>query len=425
MMKLTNEEQRMLNGEMGAFKQKALEKIIDYANVLGADELCEVKKSTVYFGAHPYLDVLGTEDYDEIFSTMMLCSDTVYELEDFSHDCFSQTCAAGCDFYKYKSLNMDENLFNRNRSYLSDTSKKGVSVAGSCTPYLTGWIPLSGEHFTTTESSNVIMANSIFGAYGNADGLEASAWSAICGRTPKWGLHVKENRYANCIFEIDCPSETEKDWDIIGYVMGKKLPPQGQPVISRGFKQPDIVKLKQCFASLATTSGCEICHIVGITPEAPDLETALGNNTNCEVYKITEEDYNEAIEFLSNKEGGSLELVSLGCPHYSLEEIRDTVEILNGRKIDKNVSVWLWTDISTQAMSDASGYTEILQDAGIEIFNSSCPMVMGRGCLDGIKSIAFDGAKQAHYLQSEIDAKVFYGSRKECLEAAINGRWGE
>lgn len=67
MLKLTREEQRMLEGKEGAFKQKALQKIVEYANALGAEELCTVTKATIYMGYHPYLDAVESEDYNEIF----------------------------------------------------------------------------------------------------------------------------------------------------------------------------------------------------------------------------------------------------------------------------------------------------------------------------------------------------------------------
>lgn len=423
MVKLTDYEQRMFNGEMGAFKQRAIQKIVEYANVLGAEELCEVKKATVYFGAHPYLDVVDSDDYEKIFSRMYLCSDDTYKLDHFSKECHTQTCVAGCDQYVWESLNLDKEVFDKNQRYLDITKKLGVSVAGSCTPFLNGWLPLGGEHFTTTESSNVIMANSLLGAYGNADGLEASTWTAICGRTPKWGLHIKENRYGTYIFDIQCKSETTMDWDIIGYVIGKKLPPHAKPIIAGDFQRPDMVKLKQCFGSMATTSAAEICHIVGITPEAPDLETALGGQEAQGIIAITQEDYDEALDFLCAKGEADIQRVVLGCPHYSLEEIKEVAEYLKGKKVADGVSVWIWTDISTQAMADASGYTDILKAAGAELFNSGCPLVFGRGCLDDVNSIAFDGAKQAHYIQSDVDAKVFYGTTEQCLDAAIKGRW--
>ena len=84
MIKLSEYEQKMLNGEMGPFKQRAIKKIIDYAEALGAQELCKVTKATVYFGYHPYLDAIQSDDYNKIFSKMVLCSDEIYQLDDFS-----------------------------------------------------------------------------------------------------------------------------------------------------------------------------------------------------------------------------------------------------------------------------------------------------------------------------------------------------
>ena len=54
-MKLTPYEQDMLDGKFGRFKQIALENVLKYARVVGAEELVEITKSTLYFGAHSYL----------------------------------------------------------------------------------------------------------------------------------------------------------------------------------------------------------------------------------------------------------------------------------------------------------------------------------------------------------------------------------
>lgn len=423
MVKLTEYEQKMLDGEMGPFKQKAIQKIVEYAEVLGAEELCEVSKATVYFGFHPYLEAVHSDDYDEIFSKMYLCSDNTYKLDNFDKNCYSQTCCGPCDHYVYEPINISKEVFDKNRKFLELTAEAGVAVAGSCTPYLNGWIPLRGEHFTTTESSNVLMANSLFGAYGNADGLEASAWIAICGRTPKWGCHIKENRYGTHIFEIQCKSETALDWDIIGHTIGRMLPPHARPIISGSFQKPDIIKLKQCFASMATTSGAEICHIIGVTAEAPDLETALAGHEPQGTFIVSQEEYDKSFDSLCAKGSADIQRVILGCPHYCLEEIKATAEYLKGKKIHDGVTVWIWTDMSTQAMAEASGYAKIIKEAGAEIFNSSCPLVIGRHCLDDINCLATDGAKQAHYIRSDIDATVFLGTREQCLDAAIKGRW--
>ena len=140
MVKLTDYEQRMLNGEMGEFKQRAIKKIVEYANALGAEELCTVTKATLFFGYQPYLDAVKSDDYDEIFSRMVLCehSDKVYKMDKFSDECFAQTCAGPCDHFRYKEINLSKEVFDKNRRFLDATREAGVSIAGSCTPYLSG-----------------------------------------------------------------------------------------------------------------------------------------------------------------------------------------------------------------------------------------------------------------------------------------------
>ena len=51
MIRLTPYEQRMLDGEFGAAKQVALQKIIDYAQILGAEELVPITKAHLCCGS--------------------------------------------------------------------------------------------------------------------------------------------------------------------------------------------------------------------------------------------------------------------------------------------------------------------------------------------------------------------------------------
>lgn len=423
MVKLTDYEKRMYEGEFGEFKKTALHKIVEYAEALGATELCEVSKATLYLGAHPYLDSLGSEDYNEIFSKMYLCSDKTIPIEKMADTCFCQTCVAPCDQYVYEPLHLDQALFDKNKAFLEITKEAGVSITGSCTPYLIGWIPLKGEHFVTTESSNVVMCNSVFGACGNSDGIEAAAWSAVCGRTPLWGNHTREGRLGNVVFELDCPSETEIDWDIIGYTIGRKLPPHGVPVIDGRFQKPNLIKLKQCFAAMATTSGAEMCHIVDFTPEAPTREIALGGKTDAPVIPITQADYDESFKMLCDEDGGKIDFVALGCPHYTLEEIRDAALYLQGKKLADGVELAVWTDYATREMAVQNGYCQMIEDAGGLVLTSGCPLVIGNKYFGHATGFVTDGAKQAHYIRSEFDGRVYYGDKYACIDAAVAGEW--
>ena len=68
MQSLSEYEKSVQNGKEGRLKQICLENIVRYAEILGADELCEVTKATVFCGAHNYLDVLESNDPAEVFS---------------------------------------------------------------------------------------------------------------------------------------------------------------------------------------------------------------------------------------------------------------------------------------------------------------------------------------------------------------------
>ena len=95
MLSLTKIEQEMLGGAQGRFVQRAMENVVAYAKALGAEELCEVKKATLFFGAHSYLDAVDSEDYDKVFSQMHLCLDSeTVPIRSFAKGCFCQTCAS-------------------------------------------------------------------------------------------------------------------------------------------------------------------------------------------------------------------------------------------------------------------------------------------------------------------------------------------
>ncbi|MEL7563793.1 MAG: aconitase X catalytic domain-containing protein [Dehalobacterium sp.] len=423
MVKLTAYEQKMLNGEMGEFKQKALEFIVKYANVLGAEELCEVTRATLFIGAQHYLDVFETDDYEEIFSKFYLSSDKKIKFGNFSENCVCQTCAAACDLTDYETTHLSKEFFDKDRRFLEITKKAGVNIVNSCTPYYVGWLPLMGEHFVTTESSNTLMSNSFFGAYGNSDGIEAAVCSAICGRTPLWGNHIKENRYGTVVFNIQCKSDTVYDWDIIGYTVGRYLPFSEKPIISGDFKRPNINKLRQLFSALATTSAAEICHIVGITPEAHTLEMALGGKPPIKTINITDLEYKESEKMICDPGSGEVDYVNIGCPHLALDELRDVALYMEGKKVKDHVEFLIWTDYATKAMSDVNGYTKIIEDAGAHVLTGSCPVVMKEASHKHAKAMVMNGAKQAHAIKAQTKAKVYFGDIYQCIDAAISGRW--
>jgi len=424
LVNLKDYEQQMLNGEMGAFKQAAMKFIVRYAEVLGAEELCEVSRATLFIGAQHYLDCYDDNvDYEKIFSEFYLCADETVPFGKMADSCKVQTCGASCDFREYKRTRLSAAYHEKNRRFLQATKDMGVKIVESCTPYYVGWLPLMGEHFVTTESSNVVVSNSVFGAYCNSDGVEAAVCTAITGRTPLWGMHIQENRYGTCVFHLEAKPETLFDWDVLGFTLGRLLPKNEKPVVVGEFKRPDIHKLRQFFSSLATSSAAEICHIVGLTPEAQTLEMALGCKKQKFEITVTQKDYAESLAMLCDTGSGPVDYISIGCPHLSLDELKEIAEYIGGKKIAHGVELLVWADYAIKEMSNANGYTKTIEDSGAYILTGSCPMLMREESHRHAKAMVMFGAKQAWSIRHQTKIPIYYGSVERCIDAAINGCW--
>ena len=425
MIRLSDDEKRMADGGQGRLKQVAMANILRYAAILGAEELCEVTKATVFCGAHRYLEVCESEDFHEVFSRMNLAIDETVRFDATAPNCYVQSCVSACDQYRFAPLIQTETFFQKNSHYLAEARRAGVIVAGTCAPYLTGWLPVKGEHFVTTESGVTVIGNSIWGAMGNADGIEAAFWSAICGRTPRWGNHIPEKRRGTHVIRVRARLHSLLDWDLLGMAAGSRMPAGAVPVVQGEFSGATFNPLRQFCTSLAITSNCELCHIVGITPEARSVEDALHSRPCRDELSIGDRDLAAAYGAVCSEGEGGISLVSLGCPHYDIDQIKRVAAALEGKRISPHVHFMVWTVYPVKCMADENGYTAIIERAGGHIYTSTCPTTIGPGLLDRHAAMVFDSLKQAASVKSCAAGKVYVGAVDRCIEAAIRGCWTE
>ena len=421
-IKLTPYEQAMLDGVYGGAKRQAMIKTVEYANVLGANELCEVTKAHLFCGMHSYLFSnrgVDPADIERNLSQMHLCSDEKLAFGKFA--CYCQSDCGPMDPENFAEMDISPEAAALNQSYLDFYNELGVNMSGTCVPYLVGFLPLQGEHYVTSESHAVTLLNSFFGAAGNSDGLEAGFWAAICGRTPKWGNHIREDRKGTHLFNVDFEVATGEQWDLLGYTIGRKLPTHSTPVICGDKLKVDIVTLKYFFAALATTSGAEMCHIVGHTPEAPTVEAAFGGAEDYPIADITKEDMAESYNALTDSGAAELTYISLGCPHYSMEELRVIAEMMDGRRKAQGVKVHIWTAHQIKEVAVRTGSAGIIEAFGAKLMTSCCPLTSGYYPREAGKSILFDSAKQAHYIRPLTKAGIYYRNLETCINAAVEG----
>ena len=420
-MILDDIQKAILDGQRGRAPQKAMELIVRYARVLGAERLCRVSWADLFCGAHHYLDVAGADDFDRIFSTMSLCTSQTAELKKMNRGCI---CYSGvevdCSEVPEKML-AGPGRQAKNRAMLSRFVDSGVVLSGSCVPYLLGFVPLAGEHFVSCESSAVLFLNSLWGACGNGDGIEASFCAAVCGYTPLWGKHLPENRRATHLVTIQSRPESVHDWDVLGHAVGMRLPPMAVPAIAGDYPPPDAIRLKAFFASLACAAGTEMCHLEGITPEAATFQKDRSGNADQAPIIVSDADVAESLDQLNGNDRQRIDYLSLGCPHYHIDEVRRIAAFLDGRRIHPDTVVHIWTAGPFKYMADRCGYTRTIEKAGAHLLTGSCPST--RGYPAGVRTAAYDSAKQRMSAAQETDARLFYGSVEQCLQTALSGIW--
>lgn len=122
MVKLTEYEQEMLSGVHGALKQQAIKKVVEYANVLGAEELCEVTMAHVFCGAHDYLSAAGSDDIEETIAQMQFCTDEKLPKDDYV--CYCQSDCGPMDSTRYAEMGVSsaEGEKNRNIWIITETA---------------------------------------------------------------------------------------------------------------------------------------------------------------------------------------------------------------------------------------------------------------------------------------------------------------
>jgi cis-L-3-hydroxyproline dehydratase len=424
-MRLSDGERAVLAGESGRLRQVCLENTIRYAEILGAEELCEITKATVFCGAHNYLDVCRSGDFDTVFSQLQLGTDQAVAFDRTYERCYVQSCVGPCDGQEFASFGQTAELFAKNNHYLERACAAGVTITGSCAPYLTGWLLTRGEHFVTTESSVTLMGNSLWGAMGNADGIEAAFWAAICGRTPKWGYHLEENRAGNYVVDVQAGLRSPLDWDLLGRLIGLSLPSGGVPVISGRFSGVTFEKLRPLCTALAISSSCRLCHVVGITPEARTTADALRGKTPIDTLTVDRPNLEATYHSVCAPDTGPVDFVSLGCPHYDIDQIKRVAAYLTGKRIHPNVHFMVWTVYPIKAMADLNGYTAIIERAGGRVYTGTCPITVGPSFLDSYSGFVFDSVKQAVGARDITGRAVYLGDMCRCIDAALTGGWEE
>jgi len=303
--------------------------------------------------------------------------------------------------------------------------KLGFTKTYSCLPMHMGNLPRKGDYLSWIGSCAQILANSILGARTNKDGTVINLCSALTGRALYYGVLMEENRFAQVVVRLEKGDElvNDDDFGALGYYVGSHV--TNKNIVIDGLsKKITVDQLKYLIAPVATSGSINVCHVTGITPEAPTLEAALGGKKPEQVIIVGKQQLNATKDRFKFDPDKHVDLVLIGCPHVTIEEAQHIAKLLRGKKIGKNQRLWLAMGDPTYTLAKTMGYTDIIEAAG-GVFSHTCLATIPDSPLPlDVKVIMTNSFKGAHYVSSLQQGKVIVmiGSLERCLESLTAAR---
>ncbi len=389
-MKLTKQEQEFLDGKHGNAAKKSMEILVALGNIFGAEKLIHVTSVQVAGVSYDNLGDAGLEYLEELAKDGTVTVKTTLN-------------PAGMDLIDWKKLGISEEFAKKQLKVIEAFKKLGIEPTATCTPYLIGNRPDEGDHIAWSESSAVCYANSVLGAKTNREGGPSALAAAIAGKTPMYGFHLEENRQAQITVDVSAKIETHDDFSALGYAIGKKI--ENRIAYIKGIKKATQDQLKIFSASIATYGGTALFHMEGITKNKTEIPK--------ESVIIEESDIKEAKSALNSE--CEVDFVAIGCPHTSLEELKEIAELLEGKKV--KITTWISTARKTKEKAENLGIAKKIEDSGAIIAADTC---MAVSPLKGrFTCMATNSAKACFYGQGRNNFKTHLCSTERCIEYAV------
>ena len=327
MMKLTDEQQAILNGSKGETMAKVMKTQVMFGEAFGAEKMVPV-----------------TSEYNHLVTSFGLkLLAPVYELMD-------KLLEAGAPSQQKFSVDprpMDKNvpanflqklifkkfMYSKQDFYEEQLDKLGLmnEDAFTCTCYMdqVGNVPKKGDVLSWAESSAVVYANSVLGARCNRNSGIMDIMGSVLGYVPYFGLLTDEGRKATWIVKIETSKKPEAQ--LLGSAIGMKVMEDVPYVMGLdqwlGTELNDSVKtyLKDFGAATASNGAVGLYHIDNLTPEAVELGGKLIAE-EAKVYVIDDAELERVknnYPVIWKDKDATPKLCFMGCPHMSLQQLKD------------------------------------------------------------------------------------------------------
>ena len=380
-MYLSREEERILAGELGWAKARALEVIVKVGEAVGAERLIRIKHAHVSGASYMTIGEAGRIFLEELAKAGARV-EVPTTVNPISYD------VENPDSMPYTRI--DSKVLKGQQAIIRALEAIGVKLTLTCTPYYLDELKSlvrQGDHVAWGESNAVAYANSVLGVWTNREGGPLALLAAIAGRTYYHGPHMPEWRRPVAAFRLSRYKPLDSaEAGVLGYIVAREHRSERPPLVDAWFGGEG--PLKEFLAAIGTASNLAMAYIPGVTPGAPGDEVE-------EVVSLGEEDLRSEMERLAPP--GRPDILYVGCPHSSIQELK---ELLSALKAHGRPRAEIVISISRSLFLTAlrEGLVEALRSYGVRFVRDTCLIVSPFSKYNKSVVVATNSFKAYHYL---------------------------
>ncbi|WNJ99219.1 aconitase X catalytic domain-containing protein [Thalassospiraceae bacterium LMO-JJ14] len=359
-MKLNDEEQAMLAGEMGEPRRWAIDHMMKVGRMFDAADLVPVSQ------VHMMADPESVGDAGTSFMEAM----AKHPEKDRRVAVPMITDPRGVDLNYYSPLGQTEDMANIERRFIAASEKLGILMTNTCVNYQTVMAPILGDHVAFGDTGVVIYSNSACGARSNFEGGPSALAAGLSGRTPRYGLHLDENRRATKRYVVRQQPKGLTDWGVLGAVVGRMAGSYWEVPAIEGLEAvPTSDQMKHMGAAMASYGSTPLFHLVGITPEAPTLAAVGADKLTAE--EVTKADLDQLRSSFGGR-GDKVDVVVFAAPQLSIVEMQQVADLVGSQKIHKDSAMIVCTSPTVYADATRMGLIGRIEASGAKVLEGTC-----------------------------------------------------
>jgi predicted aconitase len=408
-MRLSNEEEAMVAGELGAPRRWAIAHQIAVGGFFDAADFVAISQAHIMADTES-LGEVGVRFLEGIAAAPEAARRVRVP---------AITDPRGIDFAVYRRLGQSAAMATLETRAIAALSAFGVLMTDTCINYQTIMAPLRGEHVAWGDTGSVIYANSVLGARSNFEGGPSALAAALTGRTPRYGYHLDECRRATRRFRLAATPHDLSEWGAVGGIVGEACGSYWQvPVVEGLTAVPGSDALKHFGAALASFGSVALFHMPGITAEEgvfgdPPPEPALIRRADIAAFLAR---YAAA--------GDKLDVVVFAAPQLSLFEIAAVADALDGRLVHPDTTVIVATSPEIKHAADRMGLSARIEASGVVVAQGICfyqSYAREMAEAKGWTRLMTNSAKLVNILGG-YGYRSSLASLERCLDSAVAGR---